>query len=98
MTAVIKALLNIKKDNTYNIIVYTDSKYVQTGISEWIHGWKRNNWKTKGNKPVKNLDLWKELDEVSKLFNIEWRWVKGHSDHPLNDKADDLANLGTLKV
>lgn len=72
----------------------TDSQYVRQGITQWIHGWKKNGWKTSAKKPVKNGDLWKQLDEESRRHKIEWLWVKGHSGHRENEIADELANLG----
>jgi ribonuclease HI len=74
--------------------VYTDSQYVLKGISEWIHGWKRNGWKTADKKPVKNADLWQTLDQLARQHKLEWIWVKGHSGHPENERADALANRG----
>jgi ribonuclease HI len=70
----------------------TDSQYVQKGITEWMAKWKRNGWKTAANKPVKNADLWQRLDEVAAGHDIHWQWVKGHSGHPENELADELAN------
>jgi len=89
MTAVIEALkvMEEKKD----IVVTTDSNYVKNGITQWIHGWLKNNWQTAAKKPVKNQDLWKELWELSNLYNIKWEWVKGHSGHPENERCDKLA-------
>ncbi len=72
-------------------MVYTDSSYVQKGISEWIHGWKRNGWKTADKKPVKNADLWLKLDGLAAQHRIDWRWVKGHSGDPDNERVDTLA-------
>jgi ribonuclease HI len=74
--------------------VDTDSQYVLKGISEWIHGWKRNGWRTSGRQPVKNADLWQELDRLAAGHRIEWVWVKGHAGHPENERADALANRG----
>jgi ribonuclease HI len=74
--------------------LYTDSKYVQQGISAWIHNWKRNGWRTADKKPVKNADLWQELDVLAKQFQVEWTWVKGHAGNPGNERADELANRG----
>ena len=74
--------------------VYTDSQYVQKGISEWIHSWKRRGWKTADKKPVKNEDLWRRLDEAARAHEVEWHWVKGHAGHPENERADALANKG----
>jgi ribonuclease HI len=93
LTAVIRALEALKQPGS-RVRVYTDSQYVQKGIHEWIHGWKRNGWKTADKKDVKNKDLWIELDELRKKHAIEWHWVKGHAGHPENERADALANQG----
>ena len=74
--------------------LHTDSKYVMTGITEWIHGWKARGWKTADKKPVKNNDLWKRLDTARTRHDVKWRWVKGHAGHELNERADQLANRG----
>ena len=74
--------------------LHTDSKYVQTGISEWIRGWKLRGWKTADKKPVKNEDLWRRLDEARARHDVKWHWVKGHAGHELNERADGLANRG----
>ncbi len=74
--------------------VYTDSQYVQKGISEWIHSWKRRGWKTAGKEPVKNEDLWRRLDALAATHTVEWRWVRGHNGHPENERADALARTG----
>ena len=92
LTAAIMALKEIKE--SCEIILYTDSKYVLQGIEEWIHNWKKRGWKGANNKPVKNIDLWKELDELRDKHNIKWNWVKGHSGDPGNETADMLANRG----
>jgi ribonuclease HI len=92
LTAVIRALEALKQPS--KVRVYTDSQYVQKGIKEWIHGWKRNGWKTSDKKDVKNKQLWVELDELRKQHEIEWHWVKGHAGHPENERADALANKG----
>ncbi|MDO3382330.1 ribonuclease HI [Gilvimarinus algae] len=76
------------------VILTTDSQYVRKGISEWLAGWKRNGWRTAAKKPVKNDDLWRELDQLSAAHRIDWRWVKGHSGHRENERADQLANRG----
>ena len=76
------------------IELHTDSQYVQKGIHEWIHGWKRRGWKTADNKPVKNDDLWKRLDAARLRHQVDWRWVKGHAGHELNERADELAREG----
>ncbi|MBU1375931.1 MAG: ribonuclease HI [Alphaproteobacteria bacterium] len=74
--------------------LHTDSTYVMKGISEWIHNWKRRGWKTADGKPVKNDDLWRRLDEARARHDVKWRWVKGHSGHEHNDRADELARRG----
>ena len=96
LKAVIEALLALKRP--CEIIVHTDSKYVQKGISEWIHGWKARGWKTASKEPVKNVDLWQALDAAQATHRIEWRWVKGHAGHDGNERADALANLGVASV
>tara|TARA_B100000989_G_scaffold96954_1_gene70562 strand:+ start:64 stop:495 length:432 start_codon:yes stop_codon:yes gene_type:complete len=92
LTAVIKAL-NFFSESS-EIEIFTDSKYVMDGITEYIKKWKVNGWKTASKKPVKNSDLWKQLDDLSAQHSISWNWVKGHSGHRENDIADELANLG----
>ena len=92
LTAAIMALKEIKEP--CEIILYTDSKYVLQGIEEWIHNWKKRGWIGANKKPVKNIDLWKELDELRDKHNIKWNWVKGHSGDPGNETADMLANRG----
>jgi ribonuclease HI len=92
LTAVIRALEALKGPS--RVRVYTDSQYVQKGIKEWIHGWKRNGWKTAAKEPVKNKELWIELDALRGRHEIEWHWVKGHAGHPENERADALANKG----
>ena len=89
LTAPIMALKKIPKDS--KIQIFTDSKYVKSGITEWIHKWKKNGWKTADKKDVKNKDLWKELDKLSSTFYIEWIWVKAHSTDALNNEVDLLA-------
>ena len=92
LTAAIMALKEIKEP--CKIILYTDSKYVLQGIEEWIHNWKKRGWRGTNKKPVKNIELWKELDELRDEHNIKWNWVKGHSGDPGNETADMLANRG----
>ncbi len=75
-----------------DVVLTTDSQYVKKGITEWIDGWKKRNWKTAGRKPVKNTDLWQRLDQAVVRHNIQWQWVRGHSGHPENEMADQLAN------
>jgi len=96
MTAVIRALESLKRPST--VEVHTDSQYVQKGISEWMAGWKRRNWRTADGKPVKNQDLWLQLDALAQLHRIEWKWVRGHAGHPENERADELANQGVLQA
>jgi ribonuclease HI len=92
LTAVIRALEALKRRS--RVKLYTDSQYVKKGISEWVHDWKRRGWRTADKKPVKNIDLWQELDALAALHEIEWHWVKGHAGHPENERADALANKG----
>jgi len=92
LLAVIRALEALTRHCEINL--YTDSQYVKNGIETWIHGWKRNGWKTADKKPVKNADLWHELDALAKQHTIRWHWVRGHNDHPGNERADALANRG----
>ncbi len=91
LTAVIKALDSLKHDR-HPVKITTDSRYVMDGIEKWMPAWKQRNWKTAARKPVKNVDLWKLLDEVANKYEINWQWVKGHSGHPGNEAADQLAN------
>jgi len=93
LTAVIKALECIK-GNKWPLEITSDSKYVLQGITEWIEGWKRKGWRNASKKPVMNVDLWQRLDELVQPFEITWHWVKGHSGHPENEMADQLANQG----
>jgi ribonuclease HI len=81
-------------DRASALIVVTDSAYVKNGVTGWIHGWKRNGWKTSDRKPVKNVDLWQRLDEAQARHRVEWRWIKGHAGHPENERADALARAG----
>ena len=89
LMAVIEALNALKKP--VRAVVHTDSQYVQKGISEWIHGWKRQGWKTASGSPVKNVDLWQALDSAARVHQVEWKWVKGHAGHPENERVDRLA-------
>ena len=95
LTAVIRALevLNCR----CTVKLYTDSQYVQKGISEWITGWKQRGWKTADKKPVKNADLWRQLDDLARQHDIEWLWVRGHDGDPGNEHADRLANQGCVQ-
>lgn len=92
LLAAIKALELLKRP--CSIALWTDSTYVKKGISEWIHVWKKNNWKTAAKKPVVNKDLWQQLDQLATAHTISWHWVKGHAGHPGNEIADQLANRG----
>jgi ribonuclease HI len=92
LTAVIQGLVALKR--RCKVRIHTDSQYVQLGITQWIHNWKRRAWRTADNKPVKNEDLWKRLDELAAGHDIEWIWVKGHAGHAGNERADQLANMG----
>ncbi len=76
------------------VTITTDSKYVMQGIQSWIQNWKKNGWKTAAKKPVKNVELWQQLDAEVNKHQVSWQWVKGHSGHPMNERADALANLG----
>ena len=92
LTAVIRALEALKRP--VQVRVHTDSQYVQKGISEWIHNWKRRGWRTADKKPVKNVDLWQQLDALALQHQLEWVWIKGHAGHEENERADQLANRG----
>ena len=92
LQAAIEGLRALKRPS--KVRLFTDSQYVKNGIETWIHGWKKNNWKTSAKKPVKNADLWRALDAMCQSHEVEWRWVKGHSNHTENDIADALANKG----
>jgi len=97
MTAVIRALETLAGSGA-DVDLYTDSQYVKNGIETWIHGWKRNGWRTADKKPVKNEDLWRILDALAARHRIRWHWVRGHNAHPGNERADALANRGVLEV
>ena len=96
LLAVIRALNMLKR--SVNVRVHTDSQYVQKGISEWIHGWKARGWKTAAKEPVKNADLWRALDEARDRHQVKWLWVRGHSGHVENERADELARRGVDAV
>lgn len=96
LTAVIRALEALKRK--CRVKLHTDSQYVQQGITVWIHDWKKRGWKTAAKKPVKNADLWRQLDELAREHEIEWIWVKGHAGHDGNERADELANRGVALV
>ena len=90
LMAVIRALATLPPRS--QVEVHTDSQYVQKGMSEWLRDWKRRGWRTADKKPVKNVDLWQELDRVAGAHKVTWHWVKGHAGHPENERADALAN------
>jgi ribonuclease HI len=92
LTAVIEGLKAVREPCQVEIV--TDSQYVKNGITQWIHGWKRNGWKNSAKKPVANADLWQALDAARAPHDIDWRWVKGHSGDEGNERADELANAG----
>ncbi|HMV52653.1 MAG TPA: ribonuclease HI [Rhodocyclaceae bacterium] len=96
LTAVIRALEALKRP--VRARVWTDSQYVQKGISEWIRGWKARGWKTASKEPVKNADLWRELDRLAAQHEVDWRWVRGHAGHPENERADALARRGIADI
>ena len=92
LMAAISALQALK--SPCEVDLYTDSAYVKDGISKWIHGWKRNGWKTASKKPVKNAELWQRLDAARARHDVRWEWIKGHAGHPENERADELARAG----
>ena len=96
LTAVIQALTALTRP--CEVLIHTDSQYVMKGMMEWIDGWKAKGWKTAAKQPVKNDDLWKTLDKLVAMHDVDWRWVKGHSGHPENERADALANRGVELV
>jgi len=96
LTAVIEALASLKR--RCRVRLHTDSQYVHSGISTWIHDWKKRGWRTADKKPVKNVDLWMKLDELVQQQDIEWIWVRGHDGNPGNERADELANRGVALV
>ncbi|WBF65407.1 MAG: ribonuclease HI [Candidatus Kinetoplastibacterium crithidii] len=98
LLAVINGLKKLGNSSYMDIAIYTDSKYVMNGITNWINSWKHKGWKLSNGKDVKNKDLWESLDELSGNYNINWNWVKGHSDNYGNNKADRLANMGVETI
>jgi ribonuclease HI len=92
LLAAISALETLERDSKLTVV--TDSSYVKDGLTKWIHGWKRNGWRTSAKKPVKNEDLWKRLDVAAARHDVTWEWVKGHAGHPENERADELARQG----
>ncbi len=96
MTAVIQALKALKRPT--DIVLTTDSQYVMKGITEWMPKWQQKNWKTAGNKPVKNVDLWQEMAELLSVHKVKWVWVKGHNGHSENERCDELARGAALSI
>ena len=97
MQAALEALKYLKDKNDL-IELYTDSNYLRQGITEWIHKWKKNNWRTAKRKPVANRELWIQISDLNEKMDVEWHWVKGHAGDPGNERADQLANLGAEDV
>ena len=97
MQAALEALKYLKDKNDV-IELFTDSNYLRQGITEWIHKWKLNNWRTAAKKPVANRDLWIEISDLNEKMNVQWNWVKGHAGDPGNERADQLANIGADNV
>ena len=97
MQAALEALKYLKDENEV-IELYTDSNNLRQGNNEWIHKWKKNNWKTAAKKPVANRDLWIEISDLNEKMTVEWNWVKGHAGDPGNERADELANIGAESV
>lgn len=95
LMAAIRALQTLKQ--SCSVDIYTDSQYVMKGITEWLPKWKKNAWRTSTNKPIKNEDLWMELDQVASLHGVNWFWVRGHDGHPENERADFLANQAIIQ-
>ena len=96
LMAAIEALRALKRP--CHVILTTDSVYVRDGITKWMFNWQRNGWKTADKKPVKNAELWQALQDAARIHQIEWKWVKGHSGHPENERADELARLGIAEI
>lgn len=96
LTAVVSGLAALKRP--CNVIICTDSQYVKNGMEKWIHGWKNNGWKTASKQAVKNEDLWRQLDQLAAQHQIQWTWVRGHTGHPENERADQLANQGVQEI
>jgi ribonuclease HI len=92
LLAAISALEALRRPSAITIV--TDSAYVKNGVTTWIHGWKRNGWRTADRKPVKNVDLWQRLDDAQRRHRVVWEWIKGHAGHPENERADELARAG----
>ena len=96
LTAIIQGLAALSRPCA--VVIHTDSQYVKNGMEQWIHGWKKNGWKTAAKQPVKNEDLWRQLDQLAAQHQIQWQWVRGHAGHTENERADALANQGVASV
>src|SRR5699024_6932927 len=96
LTAVIRGLEALTRPS--RVELHVDSAYVMNGMTKWIHGWRRNGWRTAGKQPVKNAELWRELEKLVDVHDVHWTWVKGHAGDPGNERADELANLGVDEV
>lgn len=96
LTAVLSGLKTLNRP--CDVVICTDSQYVKNGMESWIHNWKKNGWKTAGRQPVKNADLWQQLDEQVARHRVRWQWVKGHAGHAGNERADALANRGVEQI
>ena len=96
LTAIIQGLAALSRP--CDVVIHTDSQYVKNGMEQWIHGWKKNGWKTAAKQPVKNEDLWRQLDQLAAQHQIQWQWVRGHAGHAENERADALANQGVASV
>ena len=96
LTAAIEGLKQLKQ--ACKVTIYTDSKYVMQGMEEWLAGWKARGWKTASKSPVKNVDLWQQLDELVGKHEVTWQWVKGHAGDEGNERADELANMGVAQI
>ena len=96
LTAVLSGLKTLNRP--CDVVICTDSQYVKNGMESWIHNWKKNGWRTAGRQPVKNADLWQQLDEQVARHRVRWQWVKGHAGHAENERADALANRGVEQV
>ncbi len=96
LMAAIQALESLKEP--CQVELHTDSQYVQKGVTEWVHGWRKNGWKTADKKPVKNADLWQRLTEAAARHKMDWRWVRGHDGHPENERADEIARRHIVRA
>lgn len=96
LMAAIESLAALKKP--CNVQLFTDSKYVMDGINSWIHGWKRNGWKTADKKPVKNADLWQRLDDENRRHKVQWNWVRGHNGDARNERVDEIARKAIVRT